>query len=101
MVESCATVREVNDAFERHGYALPFNIVLARVRFGGLIATGSHGSGWNSRTLSDLAHSIEVVTASTTAIVCSPLPSARAADACSYALKENLLDVRPLPQTPS
>src|SRR5262249_340167 len=64
VVESGATVREVNDVLERHGYALPFNVVLECVRFGGLIATGSHGSGWNNRTLSDLAHSVEVVTAS-------------------------------------
>jgi FAD/FMN-containing dehydrogenase len=64
VVESGATIREVNDVLERHGYALPFNVVLESVRLGGLIATGSHGSGWNNRTLSDLAHSIEVVTAS-------------------------------------
>src|SRR5262245_23174473 len=64
VVESGATVREVNDVLERHGYALPFNVVLESVRFGGLIATGSHGSGWNHCTLSDLVHSIELVTAS-------------------------------------
>src|SRR2546426_808126 len=43
---------------------VPLNVVLESVRFGGLIATGSHGSGWNSRTLSDLVSSIEIVTAS-------------------------------------
>ena len=48
---------------EAHGYALPLNVVLESVRFGGLIATGSHGSGWNNPTLSDLVHSIEMVTA--------------------------------------
>ena len=64
VVESGATVREVNDVLERHGYALPLNVVLESVRLGGLIATGSHGSGWGNRTLSDLVSAIEFVTAS-------------------------------------
>lgn len=64
VIESGATVKEVNDVLETHGYALPFNVVLESVRFGGLIATGSHGSGWNHATLSDLVHSIELVTSS-------------------------------------
>jgi FAD/FMN-containing dehydrogenase len=64
VIESGATVREVNDILEQYGYALPLNVVLESVRFGGLIATGSHGSGWNNPTLSDLVSSIEIVTAS-------------------------------------
>jgi hypothetical protein len=64
VVESGATVKEVNTVLEMHGYALPLNVVLESVRFGGLIATGSHGSGWNNSTLSDLVHAVEVVTAS-------------------------------------
>ena len=64
VIESGATVKEVNDVLEEHGYALPLNVVLESVRFGGLIATGSHGSGWNNPTLSDLVHAIEIVTAS-------------------------------------
>ena len=63
VVESGATVREVNDVLERHGCALPLNVVLESVRMGGLIATGSHGSGWINQTLSDLVHAIEIVTA--------------------------------------
>jgi hypothetical protein len=63
VIESGATVKEVNDVLEEHGYALPLNVVLESVRFGGLIATGSHGSGWNNPTLSDLVHAIEIVTA--------------------------------------
>jgi hypothetical protein len=58
-----ATVRQVNAVLEQYGYALPFNVVLESVRFGGLVATGSHGSGWNNRTLSDLVHAIEIVDA--------------------------------------
>src|SRR6185436_4269669 len=64
VIESGATVKEVNDVLEEQGYALPLNVVLESVRFGGLIATGSHGSGWNNPTLSDLVHAIEIVTAS-------------------------------------
>jgi hypothetical protein len=63
VIESGATVKEVNDILESNGYALPLNVVLESVRFGGLIATGSHGSGWNNPTLSDLVHAVEVVTA--------------------------------------
>jgi FAD/FMN-containing dehydrogenase len=63
VMECGATVREVNDVLEQHGYALPFNVVLESVRLGGLIATGSHGSGWNHQTLSDLVQAIEIVTA--------------------------------------
>jgi hypothetical protein len=63
-IESGATVLKVNAVLELYGYALPSNVVLESVRFGGLIATGSHGSGWNNLTLSDLVHSIEIVTAS-------------------------------------
>lgn len=63
VMESGATVRQVNDVLEAHGYALPYNVVLESVRFGGLISTGSHGSGWNHQTLSDLVEWIEIVTA--------------------------------------
>ncbi len=64
VIESGATVKQVNDVLEEHGFALPLNVVLESVRFGGLIATGSHGSGWNNPTLSDLVHAVEIVTAS-------------------------------------
>ncbi len=62
-MECGATVEEVNRVLEAAGYALPSNVVLESVRFGGLIATGSHGSGWNHHTLSDLVHAIEIVDA--------------------------------------
>ena len=63
VIESGATVKEVNHVLEANGFALPLNVVLESVRFGGLIATGSHGSGWNNPTLSDLVHAIEIVDA--------------------------------------
>jgi hypothetical protein len=62
-MECGATVEEVNHVLEAAGYALPSNVVLESVRFGGLIATGSHGSGWNNNTLSDLVHAIEIIDA--------------------------------------
>lgn len=63
-IESGATVRDVNRALAEHGLALPSNVVLESVEYGGLIATGCHGSGWDMPTLSDFVHSMEVVTAS-------------------------------------
>lgn len=62
-VESGATVADVNRALAEHGLALPSNVVLESVEYGGLIATGCHGSGWDMPTLSDFVHSMEVVTA--------------------------------------
>lgn len=64
IVEAGATVRQMNDVLEAAGYALPANVVLESVRVGGLVQTGSHGSGWDTRTLSDMVHSMDVVTAS-------------------------------------
>ncbi len=63
VVECGATVKEVNNVLEQHDCALSFNVVLESVRFGGLVSTGSHGSGWNNPTLSDLVHAIEIVDA--------------------------------------
>ena len=54
---------DATESFDAHGYALPFNVVLESVCYGGLIATGSHGSGWDNATLSDLVYAIEIVTA--------------------------------------
>lgn len=63
VAESGATNWAINDALESAGLTLPFNVVLESVRIGGLIATGSHGSGWNTPTLSDLVETIEIVDA--------------------------------------
>lgn len=64
VIDAGAIVRQVNEVLEANGLALPFNVVLESVRFGGLISTGSHASGWNHQTLSDAVHAIEVVVAS-------------------------------------
>jgi hypothetical protein len=61
-MESGATVRHVVAAMRSAHVALPSNVVLGTVQFGGLIATGCHGSGRDQKTLSDLVVSIEVVT---------------------------------------
>lgn len=63
VAEAGATNRQINDVLEQHGLTLPFNVVLESVRIGGLVATGSHGSGWDTPTLSDLVEAIEVVNA--------------------------------------
>lgn len=63
IAEAGATNRQMNDVLEQHGLTLPFNVVLESVRIGGLVATGSHGSGWETPTLSDLVEAIEIVNA--------------------------------------
>jgi hypothetical protein len=50
----------------RHHVALPTNVVLKSVTYGGLIAAGCHGSGWNNPTLSDLVESMDIVDAAGT-----------------------------------
>ena len=57
-----ATVDQVDRALAAHGLALPSNVVLTSVRWGGLVATGSHGSGIGEPTLSDYVQALEVVT---------------------------------------
>lgn len=63
IAEAGATNRQMNDVLAQHGLTLPFNVVLESVRIGGLVATGSHGSGWGTPTLSDLVEAIEIVNA--------------------------------------
>lgn len=63
IAEAGATNQQINDVLEQHGLTLPFNVVLESVRIGGLVATGSHGSGWDTPTLSDLVEAIEIVNA--------------------------------------
>lgn len=68
IAEAGATNQQINDVLARHGLTLPFNVVLESVRIGGLVATGSHGSGWETPTLSDLVEAIEIVDAAGEAI---------------------------------
>lgn len=63
IAEAGATNQQMNAVLAQHGLTLPFNVVLESVRIGGLVATGSHGSGWEMPTLSDLVEAIEIVNA--------------------------------------
>ena len=63
IVESGATNRQINVFLEAHGYTLSSNVVLEVVRIGGLISTGSHGSGWNESIVADYIHTVDIVDA--------------------------------------
>ena len=64
-MESGATIRKVLAAMRAARVALASNVVLGTVQYGGLIATGCHGSGREAKTLSDLVTSIDIVTGKT------------------------------------
>ena len=63
IVEPGVSNWQLNTFLEKHGYALPSNVVLEVVRIGGLISTGSHGSGWNESIISDYIHAVDIVDA--------------------------------------
>jgi FAD/FMN-containing dehydrogenase len=48
----------------RHGLAVPTNVVLTCVQYGGVVATGCHGAGWEQKTISDLVEAMTIVTSS-------------------------------------
>lgn len=50
-VESGVSVAALDRVLRRHGLAMPTNVVLTSVRYGGIVATGCHGAGWQSRTI--------------------------------------------------
>lgn len=60
-LEAGATVAEVDAALQAAGLVIPTNVVLSSVRYGGLIATGCHGSGLHQPPLSDFVVAMEVV----------------------------------------
>ena len=61
-VESGVSVAALDRVLRRHGLAMPTNVVLTSVRYGGVVATGCHGAGWQSPTISDLVDSMTIVT---------------------------------------
>ncbi len=61
IVGAGATGRALNRVLEPAGFALSSNVVMDTVTWGGMIAVGAHGSGWNESTLSDRVHAIELV----------------------------------------
>jgi hypothetical protein len=62
-VESGADGADALAAMTPQGVALPTNVVLQSVTYGGLIAAGCHGSGWENPTLSDLVESMDIIDA--------------------------------------
>lgn len=61
-VESGVSVAELDRVLRRHGLAMPTNVVLTSVRYGGIVATGCHGAGWQCQTISDLVDAMTIVT---------------------------------------
>lgn len=57
------TNRQLNAALAAQGLTLPYNVVLETVRIGGLVSVGTHGSGRETATMSDLVLALEVVDA--------------------------------------
>jgi L-gulonolactone oxidase len=61
-VEPGATIAQVDTALEKQGFMVPCNIVgTTDITYGGVMATGSHGSGRNCPTMSDFIEEIEFV----------------------------------------
>lgn len=61
-IEPGATIAEVEDTLLAYGLCIPGNIVGTRnITFGGLMATGSHGSGRTAPPMSDLLTEVEMV----------------------------------------
>jgi L-gulonolactone oxidase len=62
--ECGATNRQINGALAAKGLQLPFNVVLENVRIAGVVSMGTHGSGKDTGTISDLVEALEVIDAS-------------------------------------
>ncbi|KAF9359339.1 hypothetical protein BGX34_008435, partial [Mortierella sp. NVP85] len=64
-IETGVQVKSLDDLLRKHDppLALPSNVVLEKMRFGGILSLGCHGAATHSRTLSDLVHSVKIVDA--------------------------------------
>lgn len=61
-VEAGATIAQVDEVLAPFGLSVPFNIVGTRnITYGGLMATGSHGSGRTCVPMSDLMVEVEMI----------------------------------------
>jgi hypothetical protein len=61
-VESGATIKQVDEIIEPQGYVVSCNIVgTTDITYGGIMATGSHGSGRDCPTMSDYIEEIEFI----------------------------------------
>lgn len=61
IVQTGANSQDLNPLLEKHGYAIPSNVVMETVSWGGLIGVGAHGSGWNEVPLSDRVLGLKLV----------------------------------------
>jgi sterol desaturase/sphingolipid hydroxylase (fatty acid hydroxylase superfamily) len=69
IIEAGITIEALDERLRENGLAVPSSVVLTSVRYGGVLATGSHGSGYHCATLSDFVEAMTIVTASG-AVVC-------------------------------
>jgi FAD/FMN-containing dehydrogenase len=51
----------LDKALSKEGFCFPTNVILESVRYGGVIATGCHGAGWNNAPLSDWVERIKMI----------------------------------------
>jgi hypothetical protein len=58
-----ATNRQLNAALAAEGLQLPWNVMLETVRVAGIVSVGTHGSGKDTATMSDLVVALDVVDA--------------------------------------
>jgi L-gulonolactone oxidase len=63
-IESGCPIETADRELRKAGLAVPSSVVLTSVRYGGVVGTGSHGSGWECGTLSDFVEAMTIVTAS-------------------------------------
>ena len=61
-IECGVTIGALDRALRPYGLAVPTNVVLTSVQYGGVIATGCHGAGWDRPTLLDLVEAMTIVT---------------------------------------
>jgi hypothetical protein len=54
-------IETVNNFLDRHDLIIGSNVVLTCVRMGGIVSTGSHGTGMNYSTISDRVYEIRIV----------------------------------------
>lgn len=56
-----ASVKQLDNFLAKHGLVIGSNILLTSVRLGGIVATGSHGTGIDYSTISDRVYEISIM----------------------------------------
>ncbi|KAG0281331.1 hypothetical protein BGZ95_004968 [Linnemannia exigua] len=64
-IESGVLVKDLDDLLRKHDppLALPSNVVLDSVRYGGILSLGCHGAATHTRTLPDLVSEVTIIDA--------------------------------------